>query len=404
MNNWKQRFIIIWTGQLFSILSSTIAQFAIVLWISLETGSAEVLSFATIAALLPQIVLGPFAGVFVDRWNRKLTMIFADSFVAFCSVIMALLFYFNLMEMWSIYLLLMLRSIGSAFHSPAMKSSIPMLAPESELTRIAGINQMIQSVCNIGGPAIGALLIVYFDMTIIMLLDVIGAAIACTTLIFVTIPNPPKTAGSFDARNILKEMKDGFRAIRNNRGISWLMISEVVVTFFIMPIVALLPLMTLKNFNGTAYDVGLIEMLFGAGTLLGGAVLGIWNPRMRKAVLICNSYIILGLTFVVSGLLPPSGFFWYAALAVLQGIVVPFYAGPFTALLQTQIEASYLGRVFALFDSISLLPSVFGLLALGSLADSIGISNIFIIGGIASVVTGATTLFIPAVNRMEKSA
>ena len=73
MNNWKKKFIIIWSGQLFSILSSSIAQFAIVLWISLETGSAEVLSFATIAALLPQVVLGPFAGVFVDRWSRKWT-------------------------------------------------------------------------------------------------------------------------------------------------------------------------------------------------------------------------------------------------------------------------------------------------------------------------------------------
>lgn len=85
MNNWKKKFIIIWTGQLFSILSSSIAQFSIVLWISLKTGSAEVLSFATIAALLPQALLGPFAGVFVDRWNRKWTMIGADSFVALCS-------------------------------------------------------------------------------------------------------------------------------------------------------------------------------------------------------------------------------------------------------------------------------------------------------------------------------
>lgn len=85
MNNWKKKFIIIWSGQLFSILSSSIAQFSIVLWISLKTGSAEVLSFAMIAALLPQALLGAFAGVYVDRWNRKWTVIGADSFVALCS-------------------------------------------------------------------------------------------------------------------------------------------------------------------------------------------------------------------------------------------------------------------------------------------------------------------------------
>ncbi|MEG0456054.1 MAG: MFS transporter, partial [Bacteroides sp.] len=188
MQPWKKKFITIWSGQLFSILSSTIAQFAIILWISLETGSAEVLAFATIAGMVPQIILGAFAGVFVDRWNRKWTMILADSFVALCSGVIAWLFYLDVVELWHIYLLLMLRSVGGAFHTPAMKASIPLLAPESELTRIAGINQSIQAVCTICGPVMGAALIVSTNMSVIMLLDVAGAIIACTALLFVVIP------------------------------------------------------------------------------------------------------------------------------------------------------------------------------------------------------------------------
>lgn len=109
LQNWKKKFTLIWTGQTFSILTSSIAQFALVLWIGMETGSAKVLAYATIAGLLPQILIGPFAGVFVDRWNKKWTMIASDSFVAICSAIIALLFYFNLLELWSIYLLLALR-------------------------------------------------------------------------------------------------------------------------------------------------------------------------------------------------------------------------------------------------------------------------------------------------------
>ena len=237
MNNWKKKFIIIWSGQLFSILSSSIAQFAIVLWISLETGSAEVLSFATIAALLPQVVLGPFAGVFVDRWSRKWTMILADSFVALCSGIIALLFYLDVIEIWQIYLLLMLRSVGSAFHAPAMKSSIPLLAPEKELTRIASINQTIQALCNICGPVLGAALIVSTNMSVVMLLDVAGAAIACTTLMFVFIPNPEKTETE-TTNNVLRDMKEGFQAICSNCGLKWVMVTEVLITFFIMPVVA----------------------------------------------------------------------------------------------------------------------------------------------------------------------
>lgn len=401
MNNWKKKFIIIWSGQLFSILSSSIAQFAIVLWISLETGSAEVLSLATIAALLPQVVLGPFAGVFVDRWSRKWTMILADSFVALCSAAIALLFYLDVIEIWQIYLLLMLRSIGSAFHAPAMKSSIPLLAPEKELTRIASINQTIQALCNICGPVLGAALIVSTNMSVVMLLDVVGAAIACTSLLFVFIPNPEKTETE-TTNNVLRDMKDGFIAIRSNRGLKWVMVTEILITFFIMPVVALIPLMTLKNFSGTAYQVSLIELLFGSGALVGGILLGIWNPRVRKVVMINLSYVIVGVSIFITGLLPPSAFIIYAIMAVVQGISMPFYSGPFTALLQTQIEISFLGRVFSLFDSISLLPSILGLLATGFIADAIGIANVFVICGIAIVMTGLLAFFISSIMNLER--
>lgn len=401
MNNWKKKFIIIWSGQLFSILSSSIAQFAIVLWISLETGSAEVLSFATIAALLPQVILGPFAGVFVDRWSRKWTMILADSFVALCSAVIALLFYLDVIEIWQIYLLLMLRSVGSAFHAPAMKSSIPLLAPEKELTRIASINQTIQALCNICGPVLGAALIVSTNMSVVMLLDVVGAAIACTSLLFVFIPNPEKTETE-TTNNVLRDMKDGFIAIRSNQGLKWVMVTEILITFFIMPVVALIPLMTLKNFSGTAYQVSLIELLFGSGALVGGILLGVWNPRVRKVVMINLSYVIVGVSIFITGMLPPSAFIIYAIMAVVQGISMPFYSGPFTALLQTQIEVSFLGRVFSLFDSISLLPSLLGLLATGFIADTIGIANVFVICGIAIVMTGILAFFIPSIMNLER--
>ncbi|MDD3038740.1 MFS transporter [Bacteroides sp.] len=400
MTNWKKKLIIIWAGQLFSILSSSIAQFAVVLWISLETGSAEVLSYATIAALLPQALLGPFAGVFVDRWSRKWTMIGADSFVALCSGVIALLFYLDVVELWQIYILLMLRSIGGAFHAPAMKSSIPLLAPESELMRIAAVNQAIQSICSIGGPALGAILLLSFDMSMVMILDVAGAFIACTSLLFVFIPNPKKELLS--AKGVMNDMAEGFKVILKNRGISWVMATEVLITFFVLPIVALMPLMTLQNFSGTAYQVSLIEVLFGIGMLIGGILLGIWNPKIRKIYLIVSSYFFLGLTLALCGLLPSNGYILFAILTVMQGIVIPFYSGPFTSLLQTQFKPNYLGRVFALFDSVSLFPSIIGLLITSFMADSLGIANIFLYCGIAIVLTAVLVMCIPSVRSLGK--
>ncbi len=152
MNNWKKVFAIIWSGQLFSTLSSAVVGYAVVFWLSVETRSAEVLAFATMAALLPQLLLGLFTGVLIDRWDRKLTMIFADVFIAICSAVLGFLFFFGKVETAYIYILLMLRSAASAFHVPAMQASIPLLAPESQLMRIAGINQVIQSISTIPDP------------------------------------------------------------------------------------------------------------------------------------------------------------------------------------------------------------------------------------------------------------
>ena len=141
MKSWKQTFAIIWSGQLVSILSSSVVAYAIVFWMSLETRSPEVLALSAISGMLPQALLGLFVGVYVDRWDRKRTMILADSFIALCTLGLAVLFWLDAAELWHVYLLLACRSVGSAFHVPAMQASVPLLAPASQLTRIAGVNQ-----------------------------------------------------------------------------------------------------------------------------------------------------------------------------------------------------------------------------------------------------------------------
>lgn len=192
MHNWKKIFLIIWTGQFFSILTSHTVNFAIIVWLSINTGSAEILAYAAIASLLPQSLLGPFAGVYIDRWDRKLTMMLADGFIAFCTLSIAVLFYLDLADLWYIIVLLALRSIGAAFHVPAMQASIPLIAPESKLLKIAGINQSIQSVSTIAGPAVGALAITIMDMEYVLLLDIFGAMMAIGSLCFVKIPTPER--------------------------------------------------------------------------------------------------------------------------------------------------------------------------------------------------------------------
>lgn len=319
MENWKKKFVIIWSGQLFSILSSAIVGYSVMFWLSIETKSAEVLAFAVLATLLPQAVLGPVAGVYVDRWKRKWTMIAADSFVAFCSLALGLLFYFDMAELWLIYTLMSLRSVGNAFHSPAMQAAIPMLAPKSELMRIAGVNQALHSVSSIAGPALGAVFITVLDMTAVMLVDVLGAVIACTALLFVAIPDPVR-AKVEKGRSVIREMREGLFEVGKHKGLAWLMAISISVTFFLMPVSILFPLMTVNHFGGNTYQMSLVEVVWGAGMLAGGIMIGLWKIKLRKVILINASYLVLGVYFLISGLLPSDRFAWFAALTIIGGL------------------------------------------------------------------------------------
>src|SRR5690606_28362654 len=116
---WWQTYLFIWSGQFLSMLSSYAVHFAVIIWLSLEHQSAEVLAYAGIAGMLPQAAIGPFAGVFIDRWNRKKVMIFSDAFLALCALVMVVLLADEMVNLYWIYLMLGLRSIGNAFHSPA---------------------------------------------------------------------------------------------------------------------------------------------------------------------------------------------------------------------------------------------------------------------------------------------
>lgn len=396
-NNWKRTFAIIWSGQFFSILTSSLVNFAIIIWLSLQTGSAEMLAWAAIAAMLPQSIIGPFTGALIDRGNRKLVMMLADTFIALCTLLLAILFWLDVAELWHIFALLALRSIGSAFHMPAMQASVPLLAPTDQLTRIAGINQIIASVSQIAGPALGAMLITIWDIEYVLIFDVAGALLAVTSLFFVHIPNPEKQNEL--ERDILKEMKEGAMVVLRNRGLSFVFLYSTLVVFFIVPISVLFPLMTLDYFNGTEFQAGIIEAVWSVGALVGGAIMGVKVYKVNRVGLINWMHLLLGVAFLLSGLLSPTGFTWFAILTALSGVTGAVYNSAFTGLIQTKIEPTALGRVFSMYYTIALVPAMLGLIGIGFVADTIGLNTSFIISGIIIMLIGIIAFLTkPAMN------
>ncbi len=388
--NWKRTFAVIWVGQAVSILTSELVGYAVIFWLSLETGSAETLALAAVAGMLPHSVLGLFAGVYVDRWDRKRTMILADTFIALCTLALALLFFSGRAELWHIYLLLACRSAGSAFHSPAMRASVPQLAPASEFTRIAGVNQVIDSFSCIAGPALGALLLAVADMGRILLLDVLGAAVACLSLLFIRIPNPPRDRTA--RPGLWRELRDGAAAVLHIGGMPQLVVSAVVALLFIMPVGVLFPLMTLRHFGGGTVEMSIVEIVWGGGALLGGVIMGMRRYRANRIVLIALMYIAVGLSFALSGLLPRDGFLLFALLTAIGGIAGSVFNASFVSVVQERIDPAVQGRFFSLYSSVSLLPAILGVLGTGFLSDSVGLRSTFTAAGAVIVVVGTACL------------
>lgn len=194
--NWLRNFLPMFIGQVVSLLGSSLVQFALVWYVTRQTGSATVLAAATTAALLPQILLGPFVGALVDRWNRKRVMIFADLAVALATAVLAALFAFNLVQIWHIIAILFIRSLAGIFQGPAKTASISLMVPKESLIRLGGINQAVSGLIDTFSPALGALLMELLPIQGVLAVDIVTAAIAILLMLFfVKVPQPAATIG-----------------------------------------------------------------------------------------------------------------------------------------------------------------------------------------------------------------
>lgn len=216
-NSWRKTYFTLLAGQAISFISSGILQMAIIFYLVAKTNSAIILTAATLIGFLPQACLGPFAGAFVDRHSRKSVMIGADLIIAAAGGILALVAFYMELPVWSIMVVLLIRSAGTAFHSPAFSAATPMIVPKEELTKCAGYTQTMQAVSAIISPAAAAFLYAVWPLNAIILLDIVGAILACVTVAISSIPTPelcPETK----RQQFLQDMKEGYVVLKQNRG------------------------------------------------------------------------------------------------------------------------------------------------------------------------------------------
>lgn len=394
---WKHKFYSLWFGQSISYLTSSIVQMALLWHLALETQSGLILSIATMAGFLPMAIIGLFSGTLVDRMNRKKVMILADLFIALCSLVLVIYGFFYALPIPLILLILFLRSVGTAFHSPAISAVTPLIVPEELLTKSAGAVESMQSMGYIIGVSIAALLYPILPLYSIILLDVIGAIIASCITLFIEIPNIIEKSTS----KVKEDIKEGYAVLKEHKGLHTLTWMSGLYMVFYSPIIALFPLMTFQYFKGSTTDASILEIVFSIGMILGGFLIGIWGGFKKRSTTIIFSVFLLGSTTLLSGFLPSSGFILFIILCFFMGIAVPFYNAPITALLQERIPPQYLGRVFGIYGSILSFAMPIGLVFSALFSDTIGVANWFIIcGGLISLLA-VLIYFLPSIKTIE---
>lgn len=397
-HNWQFKFFTIWVGQAVSLITSAILQTAIIFYLTEKTGSAMVLSMASLVGFLPYAVFGPAIGVLVDRYDRKMIMIGADLIIAAAGAVLAIIALYMDLAVWMVMVVLFIRSLGTAFHSPALNAVTPLLVPEEQLTKCAGYSQSLQSISYIISPALAALLYSAWELNAIIAFDVLGAMIASITVAIVRIPKLSAEVQGEKA-NFIKEMKEGFYVLRQNKGLFALLLIGTLYAFVYMPINALFPLISMEYFNGGPMHVSIAEISFAFGMLIGGLLLGFFSNYKRRIILITVSILMTGAGLAIAGLLPPSGFIIFVICCAVIGLSVPFYSGVQTALFQERIKPEYLGRVFSLMGSIMTLSMPVGLIISGFFADKVGLNHWFLISGILII---GIAIICPMVTEIRK--
>lgn len=401
---WQLPFFSMWGGQAVSLVGSQMVQFALVWWLTQSTGSATVLATATLVATLPGVVLGPMVGTLVDRWNRRHIMLGADAFVALVSAWLAYLFWTHSMSTWHVYVAMLARAVGGAFHWPAMQASTSLMVPEKHLSRVAGMNQTMEGALGVAAPPLGAILLGLLPLHGVMAIDVATAAFAIGPLLLVAVPQPRATAptgGEGERSSVMTEMGQGMRYVWRWPGLLAVLVLAMVINFVINPAFALMPLLVTDHFNGGVMQLGWLESSWGIGMIVGGLLLSLWGGFRRRVYTSLSGLVVSGIAVMGVGLAPENAL-WLAWSALLvAGMMNPLVNGPFFAILQATVAPEMQGRVFTLSGSLSSAMMPLSLAIAGPLTEQVGIRTWYVVGGAIFALLGMVSFSIPAIVHLE---
>jgi DHA3 family macrolide efflux protein-like MFS transporter len=400
-SNWQGRFFAFFGAQAVSLIGSNIAQFAITWWLARSLESATVLAMATLMALLPGVLLGPLAGVLVDRWPRRRIIIMADGVGALGAAVLMLLFWTDAIQIWHIYLITFVRALAGTFHFAAVQASTTLMVPPEHLTRVGGMNQTVQGINMLAAPPLGALLLELLSLEWMMAIDVVTALIAMGLVVLIHIPQPPASATPVERLSILSDLRTGFLYIWKWPALFMGMMMSALLNFLISPAFALLPILILRHFKGNALQLASLNTMLGLGFVAGGLILGAWGGFKRRTYTAVGGLAAMSVGTLLLGIAPADGY-WMALVGMgIFGLFNTISNGAFFAIMQAVVAPEMQGRFFTVLMSMSQAMTPLGLLIGGPLADRFGVQFWYLLSTVGILAMSTVMFLTPSMMNME---
>jgi len=360
-------FLLVWFGQVISVLGSGLTTFGLGVWVYQRTGSVTDFTLIFLCGAVPGLLLGPFVGAFVDRWNRRTVMILSDLGAAAGTIVLVLLLATDSLRLWHVYAIVAFATAFMSFKFPAYGAAITQLVPKDNLGRASGMMQFGGSTARILSPLLAGMLLPLIQLKGLIAIDLVTFVFAVVMLLLVDIPRPAQTAAGRQAAggSIWRQAGYGWTYLRTQPALlSLLLYFAVLNLFFAASQVLTTPLVL--SFAGTQ-QLGVVLSVSSLGALVGSVVMSAWGGPAKKIFGVLGFSPLLGVAFLVMGAAP-----WVplvAAGAFAMFFVVPIINGSDQALWQGRVEPDVQGRVFAMRQLLSQCTAPIAYLLAGPLAD-----------------------------------
>lgn len=414
-----RRFTLIWITQAVSTVGSGMTRFALGVWVFRETGSATLFALTQVAASVPYLLLLPFAGALVDRWDRRRTMLASDCAAAAVTLAVAVLLWRGDLAFWHVCVVNAMGACIAAFQGPAWMAATGVLVPPHRLARASGMVEAGNAGAQAAAPLLAGLLLGAAGMHAVLLADFATFFFAAAGLLWVRIP---RVAASRAAPHLWREASEGWRYLRGRAGMRLLLAYFAVLNLCLNMAWVLVTPFVLKF--ASERELGAVLAVASCGMVAGGIVLSAWGGPPRKVLGTLGGGLLFALCLVAAGVRESTTLFAAASFGLFFSL--PIINGCFRVIWQTQTPVELHGRVASLVQMAArwTLPAAFGaagwladrvfeplLMPAGSLVPTVGTvlgtgpgrgtGLLFVVLGLVALLATLSVYQFPSVHRVE---